>query len=127
MAVLGSQPCVRPQPPELPPKLTGKAYPARQGLGPFSIRQTLHQPASHAFENSVNEPGGIGRPSAVVQVLNVGHAKLVGKVKIGALTSLGAVILNDNALTSISGETHPLGCILASLGATALHTLHHVV
>ena len=39
------------------------------------------------------------------QVLNVGHAKLTGKVKVGALTSLGALILNDNALTSISGNT----------------------
>lgn len=42
----------------------------------------------------------------VLQVLNVGHAKLIGKVKVGALTSLGALILNDNALTSISGKTH---------------------
>lgn len=40
----------------------------------------------------------------MLQVLNVGHAKLVGKVKVGALTSLGALILNDNALTSISGK-----------------------
>ena len=47
----------------------------------------------------------------VIQVLNVGHAKLVGKVKIGALTSLGALILNDNALTSISGKT----CLFAEM------------
>ena len=39
------------------------------------------------------------------QVLNVGHAKLMGKAKVGAMTSLGALILNDNALTSISGKT----------------------
>ena len=45
---------------------------------------------------------------SLLQVLNVGHAKLIGKVKVGALTSLGALILNDNALTSISGKTCPL-------------------
>ncbi len=37
------------------------------------------------------------------QVLNIGHAKLVGKLRVGALTSLGALILNDNALTTVSG------------------------
>lgn len=46
---------------------------------------------------------------AMLQVLNVGHAKLVGKVKIGALTSLGALILSDNAITSISGKKPPPG------------------
>ena len=61
------------------------------------------------------------------QVLNVGHAKLVGKVKVGALTSLGAVILNDNALTSISGKTHPLSykCITGVLLPCLL--FHHLV
>jgi hypothetical protein len=51
-----------------------------------------------------------------LQVLNVGHAKLVGKVKVGALTSLGALILNDNALTSISGAATPYhcGCIVVN-------------
>ena len=28
----------------------------------------------------------------------------MGKAKVGAMTSLGALILNDNALTSISGN-----------------------
>ena len=60
---------------------------------------------------------------SVLQVLNVGHAKLVGKVKVGALTSLGALILNDNALTSISGETCPLNHRPASLDLLPLHTL----
>ena len=52
----------------------------------------------------------------------MGHAKLMGKAKVGALTSLGALILNDNALTSISGKecTALQCCDLALMTTTAL-------
>ena len=80
---------------------------------------TLPQPAHNSLHGAYNVVlysliSMIKRPSRALQVLNVGHAKLVGKVKVGALTSLGALILNDNALTSISGAANPYhcGCIL---------------
>lgn len=39
-----------------------------------------------------------------MQVLNVGHAKLAGKVRIEGLDQLGALILNDNQITAVSGK-----------------------
>lgn len=41
---------------------------------------------------------------AIMQVLNVGHAKLAGKVRIEGLDQLGALILNDNQITAVSGK-----------------------
>ena len=60
----------------------------------------------------------------VVQVLNIGHAKLTGKVKLGAMTSLGALILNDNALTSISGKTRPRLQTSITGSPCLAHTVH---
>ena len=38
-----------------------------------------------------------------LQVLNAGHAALAGELHVGGLTSLGALIVNDNSITSLSG------------------------
>ena len=38
-----------------------------------------------------------------LQVLNAGHAQLAGDVDVSGLTSLGALIVNDNQITSLSG------------------------
>ncbi len=40
----------------------------------------------------------------MLQVLNVGHGKLAGKIRIQGLDQLGALIINDNQITAISGE-----------------------
>lgn len=39
-----------------------------------------------------------------VQVLNVGRNALAGKVAVGRLRSLKALILNDNQITLVGGE-----------------------
>jgi hypothetical protein len=49
------------------------------------------------------------------QVLNVGHAKLAGKVKVEGMTALGALILNDNEINQISGTPY---CSFVSIAAT---------
>ncbi len=51
----------------------------------------------------------------------MGHAKLMGKVKVGAMTSLGALILNDNAMTSISG----MQCTLKSCDLDMILEMHN--
>lgn len=38
-----------------------------------------------------------------LQVLNVGHAKLAGKIQLNGLDQLGALILNDNQITAVAG------------------------
>lgn len=43
-----------------------------------------------------------------MQVLNVGHAKLAGKIRLDELDQLGALILNDNQITALSGTHAPL-------------------
>ena len=40
-----------------------------------------------------------------MQVLNVAHAKLTGEQDVGGLKSLGALIINDNRVASLAGES----------------------
>lgn len=57
------------------------------------------------FQKTCNSSTVSVKVAPGVQVLNVAHAKLTGEQDIGGLTSLGALIINDNRVTSLAGES----------------------
>ena len=43
--------------------------------------------------------------NAPLQVLNLGHNKLAGDIKVRGLQSIRALILNDNKITTVAGQS----------------------